>query len=449
MGQSVSLTAVYSGAYSYDPDNGVPYPGKGITDYDWDMSDGAYLDGSSIVHEYAEPGEYGVLLRVWDDDPYPYRSFDDEWITVWVVDVDVYAGLTEQYEESPGLYINANWDDDDSPADGWAPNEDPPDATYTGDKNDYQIAGAGDGDFRVFSIHVDPGQAPVTVVVQFQNNIKVWQTFTKEMPGGGTSEVFSGAAFNPQNIPSPLLIEGQLGSQDFRDVSLTATVKYGQNEILSDTVRITVFEVTLTGFFSGDEHGSHECDVRLINFHWSSGTLGKISWDDYDGDGEVGDEDPHCRYFHNCMECQGTVKPSDVTTEAVFTFEREVWSKLWVILPGESEWTLVHADTSWQDDDWDDDPDEDNTPSAENHIYQIDGPGYDRKDQALCTRFAVVNLFRQRVLVKLDGTWYQCSDFCKWHSQLYLKPKDELWLTRDVPAKQKLGGGWINIPANP
>ena len=49
VGQSVSLTAVYSGAYSYDPDNGAPYAGRGISDYDWDMGDGAELDGSSIV----------------------------------------------------------------------------------------------------------------------------------------------------------------------------------------------------------------------------------------------------------------------------------------------------------------------------------------------------------------------------------------------------------------
>ena len=71
---------------------------------------------------------------MWDDDPYPYRAFDDEWITVWVVAVNVNAGLTEEGEENPGLYINVNWSDDDG--DGWEPNENPPGATYRGDKDD-------------------------------------------------------------------------------------------------------------------------------------------------------------------------------------------------------------------------------------------------------------------------------------------------------------------------
>lgn len=414
-----------------------------------------------MAHEYSEPGEYGVLLRVWDDDPYPYRASHDDWITVWVVDVDVFAGLTEQAEENPGLYINVNWGDDD--LDGWMPSEDPPDATYKADKDDDEIGLGGDNDFRVFTIHVDPQQAPVTVVVQFPNKIKVWRTFTKKMEGGGTSEVVSGTAYDPQNIPGPLLIEGQLGTENFRDVSLTATVKYGQNEICSDTVKITVFEVTLAGLFNGPQ--KDDCEVKMSDdtrflFTLSSDTKGKISWDDKDGDGVAegeGDYDTNCEYFHDCMECQGTVKPSGVTAaQAEFKFERERAGKAWKIPVGKSEWELAGEDAPWQNDNWEDDEDQDKSPSQgeppdRDHIYQIDGPGFEMRTQAQVTNFAYVLDLRQRVLVRFAGQakWYQCSGFYKWHSQMYLKPKDELWLTRDAPAKQKLGGGWINIPANP
>ena len=57
--------------------------------------------------------------------------------------------------------------------------------------------------------------------------------------------------------------------------------------------------------------------------------------------------------------------------------------------------------------------------------------------------FHMVNL-REWVTVEIDGVPIQCSDFLKWHSQEYLKPKDANDLTRGKN-EQKLGGGWIGI----
>ena len=383
---------------------------------------------------------------MWDDDPYPYRAFDDEWITVWVVAVNVNAGLTEEGEENPGLYINVNWSDDDG--DGWEPNENPPGATYRGDKDDDEIAEGGDDDFRVFSVHVDPEQAPVTVVVQFQNNIKVWRTFTKKMEGGGTSEVVSGTGYDPQNIPWPLLVEGQSGTQNFRGVSLTATVKYGQNQICSDTVKITVFEVTLAGLFA--EAQQPDCDKKHHTFKGSSDRNGKISWDDANGDGTVGDNDPNCEYFRNCMECQGTVKPAGLTDEVELLFETWIWAKAWEKSEG-GGWELAMNHTPWHEDVAVNFVEQDRTPSAEDHIYDTDRPGHTFRDRVRCDYVADIGDLKVCAVLSFGGdNFYQCSDWYKWHYQIYVKPKGGTeWLTRDVPAKQKLGGGWINVPDNP
>lgn len=456
VGQSVSLTAVYSGAYSYDPDNGTPSPGRGISLFEW-FVDGQWDCGQTISHQFNRAGEEEVLLKVWDDEQPPYQAIATDAITVWVVAVNVDAGLSEEEEENPGLYVPVNWSDDDG--DGWEPNEDPPNGTYKGDKDDDFIGGGADNDFRPFYVGVNPNNAPVAVVLEFENNIEVWETWDKKKGVGEdwvSSEVPSGTSYDPQDIPWQLLIEGQSGTQDFRDVSLTATVKYGQNEICSDTVKVTVFEVVLGGLFDGPQQA--DCDVKMSDATlWedllSSDRKGKISWDDADGNGVVGDNDPNCEYFHDCMECQGTVKPCGVTTQAQFTFERDTWCRSWVKVAGEGFWTLVKADIPWQDDDWPDDADEDNTPSAQNHIYQIDGPGHGMKSQftdfGQYTHWAHIMDLRQRVLVSFGGGWRQCSDFYKWHSQIYLKPKNATELTRDAPALQNLGGGWIAVPDNP
>jgi hypothetical protein len=62
--------------------------------------------------------------------------------------------------------------------------------------------------------------------------------------------------------------------------------------------------------------------------------------------------------------------------------------------------------------------------------------------------------FKDHAVITIDGITSQCSDYYKWHSQMYLKRVNEndpnnLDLTRDAQGLQKLGGGWITIPANP
>lgn len=448
----MSLTAHYCGAYSYDTDNGPPYyAGKGITDYDWDMGDETFLDGSSVVHEYSEPREYGVELTVWDDEPDPCRMCDKHTITVWVVTVDVEAGLSGEEKQNPGLHVNVNWSDDDE--DGWTPNDSPPNGTYKPDKLDDFIGGGGDDDFRSFGIDVDPNHAPVTVVVEFENNIKVWESWTKKKWEGEeykSSEVASGTAYDPDEMPYPLLIEGQSGTEDFRDVSLTATVKYGQDEICSDVVKITVFEVTVTPLFARAQQG--DCEKKFSDplFKVSSDRNGRISWDDANGDGVVGDYDEKCKYFANCMECQGSIKPVGVLPgEVVFDLTRDAWGRAWNRWATGS-WSLFQERIPWDPDDTTQ-ADEDLTPSNQNHIYMIDGPVCKSRKKSECGDYVLwIANFKEWALVSIGGQMRQCSDIQKWHHQLYLKPKGSTeFLTRHDAALQKLGGGWVNVPNNP
>jgi len=107
----------------------------------------------------------------------------------------------------------------------------------------------------------------------------------------------------------------------------------------------------------------------------------------------------------------------------------------------------------WADDDGppdDPDLDEDTSVSGNDHIYQIDGPGFGDKWRTpewdyLCQ---IAN-FREYVKVKIGGTWYQCSDYFKWHSKLYTKPKNPTFMTRDWAKPQVLGDGWVTVPESP
>jgi hypothetical protein len=88
--------------------------------------------------------------------------------------------------------------------------------------------------------------------------------------------------------------------------------------------------------------------------------------------------------------------------------------------------------------------------SATDHIYEIDGPGLRMKDQGeFYDHLASVGDFYEWVEVVIDGSSYQCSDYYKWHSQWYLKPKNATELTRDSSTLQKLGSGWITVPDTP
>ncbi len=172
-----------------------------------------------------------------------------------------------------------------------------------------------------------------------------------------------------------------------------------------------------------------------------------ISCDDANADWVLGDDDDNCKYFHNCMECQGTVEPSGVTTEVSFNFFRDVCSKLWHAF-GDNNW-VVEMDKSipWHNDDLRDD-DEDTIVSSQDHIYQIDGPGLTIRDTWDGEHWWYTGNFREYVAVEIDGTWYQCSDFYKWHAQYYLKQKLPGRLMRGI-TNNLLGQGWISIPGIP
>jgi hypothetical protein len=120
-------------------------------------------------------------------------------IVVVAVQVDLaVSGLSEGDEEDPGLYINANWDDDDG--DGWSPNNVPPGGTYTGDKSDSNIAG-GDNDFKSLTLSISPSGLSGNVQLTFGSGINVWETNTKLDAGGGSSGVSSGSSFAVGDLP--------------------------------------------------------------------------------------------------------------------------------------------------------------------------------------------------------------------------------------------------------
>lgn len=375
-----------------------------------------------------------------------YLTFDDR-IKVTVVKVDVNAGLSEPAELDPGKYINVNWDDDDE--DGWQPNDNPPEGVYTGDRSDPEING-GDSDFRSFTVSISPWDIPIyfpnsKVSITFPSNVKVWQTNTKKTVLGDSSELTSGAQFKVENLPKQLYLEGISGSAEFRDVELKAT---WLPRDFSDMVNVTVFEVDLTGLFDfGPQQDPNENDKRHSTFKNSSDKNGKISWDDANADGIKVDNDPNCEYFSNCMECQGTVKPSGVTNQVQFNIKRLKWYRIWEKLQGGS-WQLVKDWTPWTNDDlWD--GDEDLTPSGTNHIYSLDGPGAIYNTRSVTDYFTCIGDFREWVIVNIDSTWYQCSNYYKWHSKMYAKPKDANYLTRDSMSLQQLGEGWIAVPNSP
>lgn len=200
-------------------------------------------------------------------------------------------------------------------------------------------------------------------------------------------------------------------------------------------------------FGFGPQEGDDQVKHRY--FQGSSDNNGKISWDDGNGDGEYGDPDPNCEYFHNCMECQGTVTPSGVTTEVSFDFHREEQSKYWYIFGDKDDpWTLDYDRTDkWYEDDWRED-DEDKSVSSADHIYQTDGPGFRDRDRLGGDYLFFPANLREWVTVQIDETPCQCSDFCKWHSQVYLKPRSYFHLTRGK-TQQELGEGWMTMPSSP
>jgi hypothetical protein len=246
-------------------------------------------------------------------------------------------------------------------------------------------------------------------------------------------------------LPIVLYVEGVSGSGGFRDKEIRATYSCA-----TDVAKLTVFEVDLAGLFGyGDQQGDNSVKHSQYPHYASSDKNGMISWDDANADGTKGDNDVNCIFFRNCMECQGTVNPSGVTNQVQFDIKRDKWSRAWNITGG--GWQPEPPSIPWTSDDTTN-ADEDLSPSTTDHIYSVDSPGLLSRDGTTCDYWARIGDFREYVVVRIDGTWYQCSDFYKWHDKMYLKPKPggpPYYLTRDDMSKQALGGGWITVPANP
>jgi hypothetical protein len=257
--------------------------------------------------------------------------------------------------------------------------------------------------------------------------------------------------------PITLYMEGQAGTATFRAVELKGVYTGSTPNVGPDKVHVTVFEVNLNGLFDGNQQG--DCDKRHKDLGGSNDRNGKISYDDADGNGKTGDLDNLCVCFRNTMEDQGTVQPKGISGQVEFDFKRELRGKGWVVPNGEANWRLgLNKMDKWYADERQDA--EDNTPSSGDHIYQIDGPGYlVASNFPFDLDFDAV-IFRDWAMVKLYGTWYRSSGYLRWHHQIYVKPRiDDPTLLRRAGAGpegptaewsfQKLGAGWIDIPAQP
>ena len=361
--------------------------------------------------------------------------------------------LDDGKKRDPGWYVNVNWDDDDK--DGWHPDDHSPGATYTPDKDDTLVAG-GDDDLWKFTVEIEPASIHGPIRLTFnESKVKVYGHRTKENPFA------SGGTVTFEGQPIALYLEGQEGTEKFREeVKLLGEYVGSTPTVEDDHVNITVFEVDLKPFFEDLQH--LDCEKRHHTMNGSGDRNGRISYNDRTGDGTTGDEDPLCMSFHNCMESQGTTKPRGLKDMGFeFRFKREVHGVGWRILPGQSEW---HEYPLWmKKETWHDDTDyntQDNTPSALNHIYEIDAPGIIEYKAEDLVRVFGCHIFRERVSVKLYGTWYVCSNYLRWHHQMYVDPDPEKpgWLHRAGSsstgplldwAYQKLGGNWMEIPLFP
>ena len=373
--------------------------------------------------------------------------------------------LAENEEITPGLYMNVNWDDDDK--DGWTNSALPPNAQYTGDRDDSEIAG-GDDDLRKFTVRVIPATLPGGVKLFFGTKVRVYKTNTKTQ-GGVSSLVASGSVIPHDDLPVTLYLEGFTPTPEEKSETLTAayapTAGETDTPVEEDNIKITVIGVSGTpgGRFSGAQLIATENSARHSNPNYpstgSNDTNGRISWNDANGDGTIGDQDTKCQGFHDCMELTNNILPQPLTLLSaggiVFDCKREKLGKAWMRLDG-GEWAGVSnaTFTVWTDDDATN-GDEDNTPSSlTGAIYDTDIPGFtfsSRPNAFNCDYGAQIIDFRETVKVTLYGVAYQCSGWYKWHSSIYIKPHptDASKLTRDDWTKQKLAEGWIDIPQTP
>lgn len=258
--------------------------------------------------------------------------------------------------------------------------------------------------------------------------------------------------------------ESIAGSTSFKDAFIQidmVTIPDGvQMDRLTDRVEGTTFEILMTRarYDFSDRAEDNEVDYSGEGGKWGISDYhnGKISWDDYDGNGtpdEIGpgptadDRDPYCNYFANVVEFQFTVNvlvPPE-SEQLGYDLRREAWGSVSWRSSGQEEWVITVNNVSWVNDDASN-FDEDLPPSAARHIYSVDGPGqnYNTTDGGRDYAADKTN-FEEWSVVRIYLEWYQVSTFTPWHSQIYLKPKPGTpnLLTRDVWDWQKLGGGWL------
>ena len=190
----------------------------------------------------------------------------------------------------------------------------------------------------------------------------------------------SGTRYACNAVPNTMYVEGIAGTPARLDAWIKATIMCGDAHCEYDIVKITVIEVTQRALTTyGDQEADDDKKLSQLPIKASSDKRGRISWDDANADWTKVDPDANCEYFHNCMENQGTIKPSNCgLSEDAWDFWRQISFKEWK-RQEEGEWQLVNERSYWFDDEVEGNLDEDLTPSAQDHIYQIDGPGVKSK----------------------------------------------------------------------
>jgi len=191
-------------------------PPKAWDAYKWTATAGMFVGGVDNVRtptwlapDDAQQVTFTVTIK--DDaeitDGYPGTRDDPDvvWeasLTVAKADIDI-AGLTEQQEKDPGGYLAVNGDDDDG--DGIV------------DKDDPQVANEDDL-FAVIIQKVEPEDLPANHTVRItwgaDEQIDVFESPDKSGP------LDSGAAYNLDQLPKTLYVEGDAGSDAVGQVEM-------------------------------------------------------------------------------------------------------------------------------------------------------------------------------------------------------------------------------------